>query len=156
MFTRDAAQLIRSFNDIDPFMMGGKRPAHNTVLVSTTIIVVMAVLCSTLALASTDTTATDSLRSRTTERIVVSASRWEERASTSSRQIISLTPKDIRNLNPGTSADLLEASGEVYMQRSQAGGGSPRLRGFAANNVLMVMDGIRINNAIYRTGNLRT
>jgi hemoglobin/transferrin/lactoferrin receptor protein len=122
---------------------------------NTTIILVMAVLCSAFAQATTDTTATDSIRSTTTERIVVSASRWEERASTSSRQIISLMPKDIRNLNPGTSADLLEASGEVYMQRSQAGGGSPRLRGFAANNVLMVIDGVRINNAIYRTGNLQ-
>jgi hemoglobin/transferrin/lactoferrin receptor protein len=122
---------------------------------NTTIILVMAVLCTAFAQATTDTTATDSIRSTTTERIVVSASRWEERASTSSRQIITLMPKDIRNLNPGTSADLLEASGEVYMQRSQAGGGSPRLRGFAANNVLIVMDGVRVNNAIYRTGNLQ-
>ncbi len=120
-----------------------------------TIIAVMAVLWPALAQASTDTTAADSIVSKTTERIVVSASRWEERASTSSRQIISLTPRDVRNLNPGTSADLLEATGEVYMQRSQAGGGSPRLRGFGANNVLMVIDGVRINNAIYRTGNLQ-
>lgn len=41
------------------------------------------------------------------------------------------------------------------MQRSQAGGGSPRIRGFAANNVLMVVDGVRLNNLIYRTGNLQ-
>lgn len=122
---------------------------------NTTIIAVMAVLCSALAQATVDSTTIDTLPRKKTDRIVVSASRWEERASTSSRQIISLTPKDIRNVNPGTSADLLEASGEVYMQRSQAGGGSPRLRGFGANNVLMVMDGVRINNAIYRTGNLQ-
>jgi hemoglobin/transferrin/lactoferrin receptor protein len=115
----------------------------------------LAIIGAPAARAQTDSTLEDSLRYVSTERIVVSASRWEERASTSSRQIISLTPRDVRNLNPGTSADLLEATGEVYMQRSQAGGGSPRLRGFGANNVLMVIDGVRINNAIYRTGNLQ-
>ena len=116
---------------------------------------VLAIACSSITRAQANSTHEDSLQHVRSERIVVSASRWEERASTSSRQIISLTPKDVRNINPGTSADLLEASGEVYMQRSQAGGGSPRLRGFGANNVLMVIDGVRINNAIYRTGNLQ-
>ncbi len=115
----------------------------------------LAIIGAPAARAQTDSTLEDSLRYVSTERIVVSASRWEERASTSSRQIISLTPRDVRNLNPGTSADLLEATGEVYMQRSQAGGGSPRLRGFGANNVLLVVDGVRVNNAIYRTGNLQ-
>ena len=35
------------------------------------------------------------------------------------------------------------------------GGGSPMIRGFAANRVLIVVDGIRMNNAIYRSGNLQ-
>ncbi|MFN9957354.1 MAG: hypothetical protein ACK55I_29975, partial [bacterium] len=71
----------------------------------------MAIIGAPAARAQTDSTLEDSLRYVSTERIVVSASRWEERASTSSRQIISLTPRDVRNLNPGTSADLLEATG---------------------------------------------
>lgn len=41
------------------------------------------------------------------------------------------------------------------MQKSQLGGGSPMIRGFAANRVLIVLDGIRLNNAIYRSGNLQ-
>jgi len=57
--------------------------------------------------------------------------------------------------NPGTAADLLQQSGEVFMQKSQLGGGSPMLRGFAANRVLIVVDGVRMNNAIYRAGNLQ-
>jgi hemoglobin/transferrin/lactoferrin receptor protein len=97
----------------------------------------------------------DSVRTHHGKTVVVSASRWVERASTVSRQITVVTPQDVRLRNPATAADLLEGTGEVYMQRSQAGGGSPRLRGFAANNVLMVVDGIRLNNLIYRTGNLQ-
>ena len=35
------------------------------------------------------------------------------------------------------------------------GGGSPNLRGFEANKVLIVVDGIRLNNAIFRSGHLQ-
>ena len=51
--------------------------------------------------------------------------------------------------------DLLASSGEVFVQKSQLGGGSPMLRGFAANSILLVLDGIRLNNSIYRGGNLQ-
>jgi len=43
----------------------------------------------------------------------------------------------------------------VFVQKSQLGGGSPKLRGFAANGVLLVVDGVRMNNAIFRSGNLQ-
>jgi hemoglobin/transferrin/lactoferrin receptor protein len=102
-----------------------------------------------------DSTKTDTLWSVVKEPIVISASRWEEGQETVSRQITRINPRDVLIRNPGTTADLLEGTGEVAMQRSQAGGGSPRIRGFAANSVLMVIDGIRINNAIYRSGNLQ-
>lgn len=101
-----------------------------------------------------DTVLVDSLQIHRTPEVVVSASRWQESASSVSRYIAGLTIQDIRERNPQTTADLLESTGEVFMQRSQQGGGSPRLRGFAANSVLMVIDGIRMNNAIYRSGNL--
>ena len=41
------------------------------------------------------------------------------------------------------------------MQKSQFGGGSPVLRGMEANRILLVVDGIRMNNAIYRKGHLQ-
>ncbi len=41
------------------------------------------------------------------------------------------------------------------MQRSQQGGGSPMLRGFEASRVLMMIDGVRMNNLIYRAGHLQ-
>lgn len=106
--------------------------------------------------AAVDTLTTiDTLRTLQKKAVVVSASRWAERASTVSRQITVIGSDDVRERNPGTAADLIEGTGEVYMQRSQAGGGSPRLRGFAANSVLLVIDGVRMNNAIYRSGNLQ-
>jgi hemoglobin/transferrin/lactoferrin receptor protein len=53
-----------------------------------------------------------------------------------------------------STADMIGASGEVLVQKSQQGGGSPMIRGFAANRVLICVDGMRINNAISRSGNL--
>lgn len=56
---------------------------------------------------------------------------------------------------PSTSAELLWSTGSVLVQQSQQGGGSPVLRGFEANRVLLVVDGVRMNNAIYRSGHLQ-
>jgi hemoglobin/transferrin/lactoferrin receptor protein len=54
-----------------------------------------------------------------------------------------------------TSADILEETGNIMVQRTQGGGGSPILRGFEANKILLVVDGVRLNNAIYRNGHLQ-
>ena len=68
---------------------------------------------------------------------------------------MSIAPETVAFDNPQTSADLLANSGQVFVQKSQLGGGSPIIRGFAANSVLIVLDGVRMNNAIYRGGNLQ-
>ena len=45
--------------------------------------------------------------------------------------------------NPGlTAADILEGTGNIMVQRTQGGGGSPVLRGFEANKILLVVDGV--------------
>jgi hemoglobin/transferrin/lactoferrin receptor protein len=49
----------------------------------------------------------------------------------------------------------LQNNGGVFIQRSQQGGGSPVLRGFEASRILLVVDGVRMNNAIYRSGHLQ-
>ncbi len=54
-----------------------------------------------------------------------------------------------------TTADALADLSGVYVQKSQFGGGSPVVRGFEANRVLLVVDGVRMNNAIYRNGHLQ-
>jgi hemoglobin/transferrin/lactoferrin receptor protein len=54
-----------------------------------------------------------------------------------------------------SAADILEETGNIMVQRTQGGGGSPILRGFEANKILLVVDGVRLNNAIYRSGHLQ-
>lgn len=87
--------------------------------------------------------------------MVVSANRWEENTREVPVTIARVTPEEARLQNPQTAADLLGVSNEVFIQKSQMGGGSPMIRGFATNRVLLVVDGVRMNNAIFRSGNLQ-
>ncbi|HKM92615.1 MAG TPA: TonB-dependent receptor [Prolixibacteraceae bacterium] len=70
------------------------------------------------------------------------------------QNVASLSQHHIELYQPQTTADLLNNSNEVFVQKSQLGGGSPMIRGFSANRILLVVDGVRLNNAIYRSGNL--
>lgn len=52
-------------------------------------------------------------------------------------------------------ADLLSSKSSVVVQESQSGGGSPNYRGMEANRLLLVVDDVPLNNAIYRSGHLQ-
>jgi hemoglobin/transferrin/lactoferrin receptor protein len=92
---------------------------------------------------------------RDLEEVVISANKFELKKKESPNQIELITAKQIAFQNSPNTANLLEQTGNVFVQRSQAGGGSPVLRGFEASRVLIVMDGVRMNNAIYRAGHLQ-
>lgn len=87
--------------------------------------------------------------------VVISANRWEQEDREIPHRVEKITMQQIAFSNPQTAADLLSAGGYAYIQKSQMAGGSPILRGFATNRVMLVVDGVRINNAIFRTGNLQ-
>ena len=70
-------------------------------------------------------------------------------------QIDIIESKDILRTQSQTTVDALQLNANVYVQKSQMGGGSPVIRGFEANKVLLVVDGVRLNNAIYRSGHLQ-
>lgn len=89
------------------------------------------------------------------EEMVVSANRWEQDERKVPNDIMAISAESSDFQNPQTAADLLTNSGQVFVQKSQLGGGSPKLRGFSANAVLLVVDGVRLNNAIFRSGNLQ-
>ena len=72
-----------------------------------------------------------------------------------SKKVSVITKQSIALDMPLTSADLLYYGGGVRIQKTQGGGGSPVIRGFEANRVLLVIDGVRMNNAIYRSGHLQ-
>ena len=87
--------------------------------------------------------------------VVVSANKVAESKRTVSQQIRSISSKEISLLNVQNAGDLLSATGLVMVQKSQQGGSSPILRGFEASRVLLVVDGVRMNNLIYRGGHLQ-
>jgi hemoglobin/transferrin/lactoferrin receptor protein len=89
------------------------------------------------------------------DEVVISANKWEQNKREVPNEITSISAKQIALKNPQTSADMLSQTGQIFVQKSQMGGGSPMIRGFSANSILIMMDGIRINNAIYRSGNLQ-
>jgi len=87
--------------------------------------------------------------------IILSVARNKEDKGKISKQVSLITQKDLELNMPQTSADLLLYASGVRVQKSQGGGGSPVIRGFEANRVLLVIDGVRMNNAIYRSGHLQ-
>ncbi|HEX5624465.1 MAG TPA: TonB-dependent receptor [Saprospiraceae bacterium] len=89
------------------------------------------------------------------DEVVISANKMGTRRSDLPVQSLSIQSSAIEFENPSTSADLMGSTGEIAVQKSQQGGGSPILRGFEANKVLLVVDGVRMNNAIYRGGHLQ-
>ena len=89
------------------------------------------------------------------EEFVVSATRWKQSKKSIPNKITGISPKEVALQNPQTAADLLGTSGEVFIQKSQQGGGSPMIRGFATNRLLYTVDGVRMNNAIFRGGNIQ-
>lgn len=87
--------------------------------------------------------------------VVISANRFEQSSSEVSSIVKVISPKEVLLHNPQTAADLLGISGSVFIQKSQLAGGSPMIRGFATNRLLYAVDGVRMNTAIYRSGNIQ-
>lgn len=115
------------------------------------IVVCLLLLAFQLATAQKDST----YKKSDLAEIIISANKFEQLKKESPNQIEIITSKKIAFQNTANTANLLEQSGNVFVQRSQAGGGSPILRGLESSRVLIVVDGIRMNNAIYRSGHLQ-
>ncbi|MEM6684541.1 MAG: TonB-dependent receptor [Bacteroidota bacterium] len=88
-------------------------------------------------------------------KIVISVSKWQQSKKEIPKKVVSINSKEIAFTMPQTAADLLERSGKVFVQKSQLGGGSPMIRGFSTNRLLLSVDGVRMNNAIFRGGNVQ-
>lgn len=89
------------------------------------------------------------------EELIISASKWSQKSSKIVSKTSSISQKEVALQNPQTTADLLGIKGNVFIQKSQQGGGSPIIRGFSANRLVYNVDGVRMNNAIFRSGNLQ-
>ena len=87
--------------------------------------------------------------------VILSIARTPTKKNQIAEKVSIIDAQEIKKNRPQTGADLLLLAPSIRLQKSQGGGGSPVLRGFEANRVLLVVDGIRMNNAIYRSGHLQ-
>lgn len=117
------------------------------------VLIVMFVLPVVLVHAQVVTT--DDSTAKQLEEVIISVNKWELKMNEVPNKITKISKQEILRNNPQTAADLLSQTGTVFVQKSQLGGGSPMIRGFSTNRVLLVVDGVRMNNAIYRSGNLQ-
>lgn len=92
---------------------------------------------------------------QTENETVVSANRTAEKRKDVAQKIQVVRAAEIQFQQQTSMADVLANSGSIFVQKSQLGGGSPIIRGFETNKVLLIVDGIRMNNAIYRGGHLQ-
>lgn len=100
-------------------------------------------------------TVIDTIKANQLEEVVVISNRIPKNKEIIPIQIESISKKEIEFQNFQNTADLLSNSGNLHVQKSQQGGGSPSIRGFEASRVLLLVDGIRMNNLIFRSGHLQ-
>lgn len=114
-------------------------------------IIISAVL---LFMMSRESTAQSDTTVKQLQKVVVYANKFPALSKNIIQRVVSLTDKELIQQQANT-ADILTASGQVFVQKSQAGGGSPIIRGFEASRVLLMLDGVRMNTAIFRAGHLQ-
>lgn len=108
-----------------------------------------------LSNAQTNTTDTTLTKNVGLDEVVISANKTGEPKRKVAQQVQTLSTTEIQNSQAQSTADLISNTGNVFVQKSQMGGGSPGIRGFEASRILLVIDGVRMNNLIYRAGHLQ-
>jgi hemoglobin/transferrin/lactoferrin receptor protein len=97
----------------------------------------------------------DTLSNKDLNEVIIYSGKFAERKKNVVQKIDLVSAQRIAQMNAQNTGDLLINTGNVFVQKSQQGGSSPVIRGFEASRVLLVVDGIRMNNAIYRAGHLQ-
>ena len=105
---------------------------------------------SVCAFAQIDTTEEKNL-----DEVVVFSNKFAEKKKNLVQKIDVLTTKTIAKYNGQNTGDMLINTGNIFVQKSQQGGSSPVIRGFEASRVLIIIDGVRHNTAIFRSGHLQ-
>lgn len=108
-----------------------------------------------VAMAGYSQTGVDTIKPINLDEVALRFERYSKSNLKTSQRIETISQKEIEFQNFQNTADLLTNSGTLAVQKSQQGGGSPIIRGFEANRILLLVDGIRMNNLIYRSGHLQ-
>jgi hemoglobin/transferrin/lactoferrin receptor protein len=119
------------------------------------LIVIAIVGCGGSIFAQLQSKADSSRQNILLDEVVVSATTFAEKKKNIAQQIDVISAKSIAQTNAQNTGDLLLSTGKIAVQKSQQGGSSPVLRGFEASRILLIVDGVRMNNAIFRAGHLQ-
>jgi outer membrane receptor protein involved in Fe transport len=89
---------------------------------------------------------------RLNESVVVTAQRESSPVLDVPRSVSVLEADDLDRRMPRTTPEALMETSAVFLQKTNHGGGSPIVRGLVGNHVLVLVDGVRLNNATFRYG----
>lgn len=97
----------------------------------------------------------DSIKNITLNTVIISGNKFAEKQKNIVQKTDVITQDELKKTNAQSTADVLLNTGNVFVQKSQQGGGSPVIRGFEASRIQLNIDGIKHNNAIFRAGHLQ-
>ena len=97
----------------------------------------------------------DTIKSQNIEEIKINSKKITIDKNQTPSQVEIFTKEKIEFQNYQNTADILANSGSLFVQKSQQGGGSPVIRGFESSRILLLVDGVRMNNLIFRAGHLQ-
>lgn len=84
--------------------------------------------------------------------VIVTAKRIESRQFDAPEAISVMTQKQLLQNSPRSTPEALMGLPGVWIQKTNHGGGSPFIRGLTGQQTLIMIDGIRFNNATFRSG----
>ncbi len=89
---------------------------------------------------------------RLDEAVIVAASRTERLEATTPRSTTIIGQATLEERAARTAPEALQDQSGGWVQKTNHGGGSPFVRGLVGNQVLVLIDGVRLNNATFRLG----
>lgn len=89
---------------------------------------------------------------RAHETVVVTARRDESSSFDAARSTATVSDAWLTERLPRSTPEALMEAAGVWVQKTNHGGGSPFIRGLVGNQVLVLIDGIRLNNSTFRLG----